>query len=48
MQQIPNVPHGQARLDGDLSSLVQWKVSLSMAEGLELKCPGKNSTTNSS
>lgn len=26
MQQMPNVPHGQARLDGDLGSLVHWKV----------------------
>ena len=27
----------KARLDGALSNLVQWKVSLSMAAGLELR-----------
>jgi len=33
---VPSLEVFKARLDGALSSLVYWKVSLPMAEGLEL------------
>jgi len=34
----PSLAVFMARLDGALSNLVSWKVSLPMAEGLEMDC----------